>query len=376
MKNITPKSRKNLFCCTVYSAMLFSPTLHAIDFSLFGDSALSGGGDNTSFAVGAVDFFATHAIDEKSRAFIEYVFEAGDHGLVTDLERIWVSRDLTENITVSAGRFHTPLGYWNRTYHHGAFMQETISRPFFLDFEDGAAGVLPVHTVGIMSWGEFDLGNGTLGYEAAIANGSNINSDELGFSANESEKPEIEINDSADTNSNKSVSLRLRYSSSAPWSGSVFVNIQDVAESGEGTLSTISNGAKLVGQTILGFDLQAQMGAFDIMTEYYRFDHDSDISAGATPSDSSDTSGSAYFVQLGWRANEELKVIARRENLSFDEEDVWFGLLGAGEGSHNVLAFRYELSASNALKLEVNRSSPDEGDDETVSTLQWTFMIP
>ena len=379
MKAIHPASIATRSLWVFFSALLISVNAQALEFAIFADSSLSdGSGDdaNSSFAVGAVDFFASHAIDDKSRAFIEYVFEAGDDGLVTDLERIWVSRDITDNITLGAGRFHAPLGFWNRTYHHGAFMQDTVSRPFFLDFEDGAAGVLAVHTVGLMSWGEFDLGNGTLAYEAALANGSNINTDDFGLTADETGKPEIEINDSGDANSDKSLSVRLRYSAgSTPWNGSVFFNIQDIAESGEGTLSTttnriVSNGEDLLEQTLIGFDLQGKMGPISLLTEYYNFDHDSDLLEGGS------TGGSAYYLQLAWQASEDLKVLIRREDLSFDENDVWFSLLGAGEGNHDVLALRYELSQTNALKFEINRGSPDEGDSETSGTLQWTFMIP
>jgi len=41
-----------------------------------------------------------------------------------------------------------------------------------------------------------------------------------------------------------------------------------------------------------------------------------------------------------------------------------------------VLGLRYELDESNALPFEVNRFMPKVGDDETMVTVQWAFVIP
>lgn len=363
-------------CITCFAAVFaISIPVNALEFALFGDATFRDNdaeGESTSFAVGAVDFFATVPIDDKTRAFIEYVFEGGDHGLVTDLERIWVARDLNDNLTLGAGRFHAPLGYWNRTYHHGSFMQDTVSRPFFLDFEDGAAGVLPVHTVGIMGWGETDVGSGTLGYEFAISNGSSIDTDEFGLSASPDGKPEIGINSAGDVNSNKSIGARIRYNfGTLPLHIAAFVNIQAVAEDGDGIQSGIGSGDALMDQTISGIDSQANIGPVSVLFEYYNFSHDSKIADG----DSS--SGSAYYLQLDFNINDDLKILFRNEDLSFDSDDPWFALLGAGEGNQNLVGARLELSDTNALKLEVARFSPEgDGDDNTNMTLQWTFMIP
>lgn len=369
--------KSNVFKLTtcIFIVLAISTTAHSLEFSLFGDASMSDNdaeGESTSFAVGAVDFFATVPIDDKTRAFIEYVFEGGDDGLVTDLERIWVARDLNDNLTLGAGRFHAPLGYWNRTYHHGSFMQDTVSRPFFLDFEDGAAGVIPVHTVGIMGWGETDLGSGTLGYEFTISNGSSIDTDEFGFAASSDGKPEIGINDAGDSNANKSFGVRVRYSfASLPWHIAAFTNMQDVSEDGDGTLSGINNSDALLEQTISGLDTQAEFGPVSLLFEYYSFSHDSQIVGGNS------TSGSAHYLQFDYRITDNLKVIFRNEDLSFDSDDAWFSLLGAGEGSQNLIGSRYELSETNALKFEVTRYSPEVGgDDSTTMTLQWTFMIP
>ena len=365
--------KRTLFVLIISSSFLMFDA-HALEFSVFGDTSVGDGsadGEELSFGIGALDFFVTAPIDDKTRVFVEYVFENGGDGLVTDLERLWISRYISEGFTIAAGRFHSPLGHWNRTYHHGSFMQDTVSRPFFLDFEDGAAGVLPVHVVGLMGWGEREVGGGAISFEVALSNGSSINTDEFGLTATASGKPEIEINDASDPNGDKSLGIRLRYSSnSIPFKIGGFLNVQEVAESGAGTMSMVMTGEELLSQTVAGIDFQYRMDAFDLALEFYNFDHESDLSTGEN------TSGTAYYLQLGWKVDENLKLLFRHEDLSFDDNDVWFNLLGAGEGTRTLLASRYDLSSTNTLKFEINLASPDIGDDETTWTLQWAFMIP
>jgi len=42
-------------------------------------------------------------------------------------------------------RYHTPVGYWNTAFHHGAWLQTTISRPDMVRF---GGTFIPVHFVG------------------------------------------------------------------------------------------------------------------------------------------------------------------------------------------------------------------------------------
>jgi len=75
------------------------------------------------------------------------------------------------------GRFHNPIGYWNTQYHHGAFLQTSITRPAIAEFEDDG-GVLPMHLAGLLIEGIKEHGNSGLGYALAIATGPEL-TDEL-----------------------------------------------------------------------------------------------------------------------------------------------------------------------------------------------------
>ena len=365
---------RTLLVLALWVAMhTISPPSHAVEFALFGDVVLTDSSAeqaNSQFVLGGLDFYATTEIDDKSRVFIEYVFENTDDGLVTDLERLWISREVRDDLTLAAGRFHTPLGHWNRTYHHGSFMQDTISRPFFLDFEDGAAGVLPVHIVGLMAWGTRYYSWGNVSYEAFVANGSSIDTDEFGFTASIEEKPEIEINAGGDVNSNKALGLRVTAALEEHFAASVFVYDGAIAESGEGINSGAAQGDDLLDQVIMGIDLRAEKNNFDLLAEFYRYENDAHVA------DNKLHTGIAYYVQLGWQPLKDLKVLIRHENLDVSTNDSYFQLLGAEDEQRDLLALRYDLSDTNSLKFEISRRSPRVGPSEKTFSLQWSFIIP
>ena len=54
------------------------------------------------------------------------------------LEITWWGKQDRLWFKVAAGRFHTALGYWNETYHHGTYLHTSITRPVAVRFEDYA----------------------------------------------------------------------------------------------------------------------------------------------------------------------------------------------------------------------------------------------
>lgn len=66
-----------------------------------------------------------------------------------ELERFQLGWQGGEKSTGWLGRFHRPSRHWNTIYHHGQFLQTTISRPFLEQFEDHG-GVVPTHSTGLL----------------------------------------------------------------------------------------------------------------------------------------------------------------------------------------------------------------------------------
>jgi hypothetical protein len=131
----------------------------------------SQGNSSHGFAVGQFDLFITSRINDNTTFLAETVFEwdSENNTWVIDVERVIARYSFTNVINVSAGKFHTPFGYWNNAYHHGALIQPTIQRPNIVRFED-EGGFLPVHQVGLQLDGTF-ASKLNIGYNVLLSNG-------------------------------------------------------------------------------------------------------------------------------------------------------------------------------------------------------------
>jgi len=128
-------------------------------------------GRNAAFELGQFDLFITSQLADRFSFVGETVFEfdetAGE--FVVDVERAGITYAIDDHLRLTAGKVHTPLGYWNNAYHHGLALQPTIERPLLMKFED-EGGPLPIHTVGVQLSGR-DLGAAHLGFDVLVGNG-------------------------------------------------------------------------------------------------------------------------------------------------------------------------------------------------------------
>jgi len=134
-------------------------------------------GGKSGFVNGAFDLFATSRLGDHWSALAELVFEVGEDGLATDLERFQFTYEYSDAFRVSAGRMHNPLLRWPVTTHHGVFMQTPIERPIVARWED-EPGLWPMHFVGVMAQGRF---GGAVGpsYTLGLGNGRGTSLDDV-----------------------------------------------------------------------------------------------------------------------------------------------------------------------------------------------------
>jgi len=352
-------------------ALILALPAQAIEFSVMGDASYNSSnetGASDNFAIGGLDTFARAQIDDNTEAFIEYVFENDGEGFVLDVERLYVKRNLNENNRVGIGRFHSPLGYWNNTYHHGVIMQDTVSRPSFLDFEDGDSAILPTHAIGV--W--FEGVAGPIGYELAIANNTFLDT-------GSSPDLEIGIGNVQDYSDSKTFFGRFTYAPNNDLHIGVFGKSGDVIESGDGTSGFgLAQGDTIVKQTITGADVRYNYDKLYLMAEYFNLDNSASSSVKAsTPSaglTNTSGTGTAYYVQAGYQATDKLRPVLRYESSKHDN-DAYFSTLAKGEYTANVLALRYDLDDSNALTFQYKKTSPKGSDDVTEMVLDWAFLM-
>jgi hypothetical protein len=140
-------------------------------------------GKRSGATLGTFDVYLTPQLGSNVRSLIELAFEYGpDGGLGIDLERVQIGYAFSDELVLWGGRFHTPFGYWNTAFHHGAQLQTSITRPRFIAFED-QGGVLPSHTVGGWATGKTPTSFGKVSYDLYAGNGNRIQDGVLDYNA-------------------------------------------------------------------------------------------------------------------------------------------------------------------------------------------------
>lgn len=342
----------------------------ALEMGVFGDMSLGhssapGMLEEPSFRLGSLDLYALQYIDDHTKALFETQFQTFSGGEITvEIQRFWIMREVNDHFHIGMGRFHTPLGYWNRHFHHGILMQDTVSRPFFLAFEGGSSNsILPMHLIGILTEGEI---TGGLRYEAVISNSNTIDS---------ASRSRLTVPNRADLGSRKTFFGRVSYDDyQRPFKPGFSVMRNDVLEAAaSGGLAP--RGEALVRQTLYGLDLRYEQGRFGLLSELYYIENE-------TPTvDGRKRDSLAWFAQFGYRLTGRLLATYRYETLDFDDDDAYYmnpALVGRGSigtEQRNVFALRYDFSESNALMLETSLRDPEIGDSSTTTILSWAFVM-
>ena len=128
-------------------------------------------GRTTSFALGQLDLFITSKLSEKFSVLSELIIEADENNEFSiEIHRLLLRYAHNDYLTLSAGRYHSAIGYWNTAYHHGSWFQTTVNRPFIFSFES-KGGILPLHNVGVSATGRVPGAPLGLRYIAEVGNG-------------------------------------------------------------------------------------------------------------------------------------------------------------------------------------------------------------
>jgi hypothetical protein len=137
----------------------------------FGDvdfSATDQKGTNSGFNLGQLDLHLASPLSQKISYYGEITFNAHPLNYTVEVERSFIRYDYNDYFKISFGRFHTPIGYWNTAFHHGAWLETTIDRPFVVRV---GGTYTPLHFVGFMAEGNIPSGSLGLHYEVGLGNG-------------------------------------------------------------------------------------------------------------------------------------------------------------------------------------------------------------
>lgn len=296
------------------------------------------------FYVGSLSFYLAPSFGDNVKTLVEPNFEVSAEGVVTtDIERLQIGYAFSDAATVWGGRFHTPYGYWNTAFHHGAQIQTSILRPRFLDFED-KGGILPSHMVGILASGKFKTAGGRLTYDAFVGNGPRI----VGVSVVPPQTlGTLDPSLAGDSHHSVMIGFSLGYEFTANLSG-----LRLAAHGISGGVDTDTPPIhRETALNILGGSAVYLANEWEVLSEYYRFDNKD--KSGATG-----THGSwAGYLQAG-RNFHDLTPYARLEKASLNQQDDYFRLQAYGQSyARQALGLRYDVDENMALKLELLNST-------------------
>ena len=283
------------------------------------------------FNAGTLDLYLTPQFGDRVRSLIEIAIEYDrDGGSTVDMERLQLGYTVSDALTLWLGRFHTPFGLWNTSFHHGANLQTSITRPRFVDFED-KGGIIPAHSVGFWGTGKMALGPGKITYDAYVSNGPSIR------------KRELDLNPFTDDSNGKMLGFNLGYQPAGALHGAT-VGLHGFGS----TVNTYATSAALLRSTrlrMLGAYLGYDANDWEVISEYYHF-------ANADAGDRIKRHSNAWFAHVG-KTYGALTPFVRYERAALDPADDYFLSQETGRSYRRVvLGARYALDTKASFKLE------------------------
>lgn len=290
----------------------------------FADAAFSADEkENSSYSTGQFVSFITSQLSDRVSFLGESVFEY-DGGWIVDVERVVLNYDVNTHISFQAGKFHTPLGYWNNAYHHGALLQPTIQRPLAVRFED-EGGVLPIHSTGVWLKGR-GFTSFNLGFDINLGNG-------------------ISASPVEDQNRNKAITLAV-FAEPVEGFRVGLSSYMDQISSGtpilDGTETPLAAGVK---QRIVNINATYEVNQFQAIGEWYEIRN---ASTGVTIA-----SSRAYFLYAGYTFGKTTPFL-KYDALDYGSGDVYFG---SNNRTMITAGCRYDLESLSNVKMEFQRTN-------------------
>jgi len=247
-------------------------------------------------------------------------------GFNAELERLIVRYDLNDYFKVSFGRYHTPINYWNTSYHHGQWLQTTASRPEMTQF---GGSFIPVHFIGMLVEGAVPAGGLNLNYNFGLGNGRGQVISRGG--------------DIGDINNNRA------------WLVNAFIKPDKLygLQLGGSVYRDEINAltAPVAREWIQSAHIAWQKETPEVIAEFANVTHQP---VSGSPS----VNSQAFYVQTAWRLPGDAKLwkpYYRFEYMHIPQADAIFRAVPSFVGS--TLGMRYDISSFAAFKLEYRNYS-------------------
>lgn len=302
--------------------------------------------DVDGFVIGQAVAHMSASLGPSLSAFGEFTATGKDSEYSVEVERLVIKYEFSDRYKLSAGRYHTPIGYWNSAFHHGAWLQTTTSRPEMIKF---GSKIVPIHFVGVLLEGGIGSSQYGIEYKAGFGNGRHANIARAG--------------DAGDLNSDKAWMLQLNAKPQSVYG----LNIGLGFYNDEVSLPASPN----VKETTISAHAAWHKETPEVIIEYIHSNHelvtDSSISGDVD----------AWYAQFAYRLpgkKNNWKPYARLERTRVDDFDPLLGLENLDyDGS--ILGVRWDFNPYAALKAEYRNEEFNNGGRENNFRLQISIVL-
>lgn len=308
--------------------------------------------------VPAVDLFYTNEINQ-TRFLGEFLKSSQE----AELERLEVGWRIMPGKTLWVGRFHNMLSFWNTQMHHGDFLQSSLSRPTVANYED-EHGPLPAHITGFVLESSRTAGDSEINYMAGMGIGPTFDTTLQPLDLLEPNHP-----------GKLAASFRLGYHPDAgnPNQYGAAIGYADIPLRNPLTDPVSNQIVDEVKQTVLSAFLNLENNRFRLMGELFIFD---DRVSG--PGSNSQYTTISGYLQPEYKVGESARttLFARIEATPGAANDGYLSLLPEFSPHQGIAGIRYELTPTQAIKIEAGRTIRQDTLDFNSISAQWSMVLP
>jgi hypothetical protein len=282
-----------------------------------------------------------------------------------EFERLQAGFRVGNDVLVWAGRFHAPAKFWTSEYHHGQYLQTSITRPALEEWEDDG-GATPAHITGLLLESEHQRSD-----ESAIAFAASV-----GY-APILEDGELETHELFKSSSDHGPSLNFRVAYRPEFlSSTQFGLLAGWSEINvEAAAIPLPDEALSIDQAMLGAFGDWHWDDLRLLASVVYYDNTLEL-----PAQDADDSYLLGYAQLEYEANNVVTVFGRVEGGIDQDDSAYLALFEAFITERYMLGARWDVAEFHSLTVEVADTtygaSISGSRDFNEFRLQWSAVFP
>ncbi|MGD2160125.1 MAG: hypothetical protein PVG94_03005, partial [Gammaproteobacteria bacterium] len=297
-------------------------------------------------------------INGRFRLLGEYILSTEE----SELERLQLGWQIGEQSIGWIGRFHSPSRYWNEAYHHGQYLQTTITRPNIEQYED-FSGFLPTHISGLLAETSIKPGNAK-DYQIVFSLGAapTIGNNQL--------KPFDFLGDDNDPDHGAAGNLRLSYLPDQFDNNQVGLILSWSHLMIDDSQTAVQQGLRDVDQYTVGAYLDWRLEKLKLLSSLIQVRNEMHLQNR----NETDAFISGY-LQSEYELEQDLTVFGRLEGTSNIEDSSYLELFPNSILERKMLGVRFDIFKQHAIKIEFSRVTTRSSDFDQMM-LQWSAVLP